>query len=107
MIRLAHNFNKTIRLCVASLFEDQQPRTFKLVRTEEFDLWLESEELAKTLEPQEGTRPPQAIAAAFFPFSHIAYVLAATCPMPVAPMPQISVEPKEPQRHHTDERSSI
>jgi hypothetical protein len=105
MIRLAHYFNKTILVCIPSVFEDEQPRPFKLIGIEDFGLWLESEELTRTLQSGESTQSSQVPVAAFFPFSHIAYAMAETHSISLAPKPVASTESKEPQRHH-DERPS-
>lgn len=110
MIRLAHFFNKTILVCIPSLFEDQQLRPFKLVGIEEAGLWLESEELAKILQPPEGTKSLQRVAAVFFPFSHIAYATAEAPPLafalPLAPPAEHKeprpVEHKEQRHVHTN-----
>ena len=102
MIRLAHYFNKTILVCIPSLFEDQQPRTVKLVGIEESGLWLKSGELAELFQSPEGTVSVHGAVAAFFPFSHIAYVMPEVHPQALVVRPVIGVETRKPQRRQLE-----
>lgn len=85
MIRLSQYFNKTLLVCIPFLFEDRQPRRFKLVGLEESGLWLESEELADPLQYPEEAKSPEKTVAAFVPFSHIAFVMPEVHPLTLLP----------------------
>lgn len=107
MIRLANFFNKTLLVCIPSIFEDQQPRPFKLVGIEEQGLWLESPELAETLQCHERIRSPDGAMAVFFPFSHIAYVMPEAHPLALVPRPPMHVEKRESKSTHSDESPKV
>lgn len=75
MINLITYLNKTILVCIPSVFEDGQPRPFKLIGIELFGLWLESEELAQRLQPQRREDSSAANYAVLFPFAQISYIV--------------------------------
>jgi hypothetical protein len=74
MNSLGNYLNQNILVCLPALFEDRQPRAFKLVGVELFGLWLESEELSRRFLTAD-QRSVAATLAVLFPFSQIAYVL--------------------------------
>ena len=104
MIRLAHYFNRNILVCIPSVFEDGQPRSCKLAGIEESGLWLESDELSKTLQRLGTEQPSQGVAAFFVPFSHIAYAVGEADTFAPAPQPPPTsvVQEKEPSVVHAD-----
>jgi hypothetical protein len=99
MFRLAHYFNKNIHVCIPSLFDDQQARSFKLVGIEESGLWLESAELAVILASPDKKRPSPGTASAFFPFSHIAWVMPELGMVSSTPPPVSSIQTHEVPAH--------
>jgi len=100
-LSLHHYFNKAVLVCIRSLFDDQRPRSYKLVGIGDTGVWLESAELAEAIEAPERTRSAQGTVAAFFPYSHIAYILPETPSAPLAPLPATLVKrPEVKPREH-------
>jgi hypothetical protein len=78
MIKLAQFFNRTILVCIPSLYDDGQPRPYTLVGIEPEGLWLESEEFVSRLLPPDNEQSSLRTLAAFIPFAQILYVLDGT-----------------------------
>ena len=96
--KLAQFFNKTILVCIPSLYDDKQPRPFTLVGIETCGLWLESEDLASTLLSSDKRRPPPTTLAAFVPFAQIAYVPDGTHSLTPAQKAAVLAQQKELSR---------
>lgn len=97
-MKLAQYFNKTILVCIPSLYDDGQPRPYKLVGIEPEGLWLESEELVSRLLPANTKHSPPETLRAFIPFAQISYILEATYAVAPAPSPVVSEVPEEAPR---------
>jgi hypothetical protein len=103
--KLAHFLNKTILLCIPSLYDDKQPRPYTLVGIEPCGVWLESEDLASTLLTSEKRRPPPTTLAAFVPFAQIAYVLDGTHILTPAQKASVLAQQKELSRQRGEEET--
>jgi hypothetical protein len=75
---LARYLNKTVLVSIPALFDDGLCRPYTLVGAELTGLWLQSEELADRLLPDESAEFKNLAPVVFVPFSHIAGVLVAT-----------------------------
>jgi hypothetical protein len=96
--KLVQFFNKTILVCIPSLYDDKQPRPFTLVGIEPCGLWLESEDLASTLLSSDEKRSAPTTLAAFVPFAQIAYVLDGTHILTPAQKAAVLAQQKELSR---------
>jgi hypothetical protein len=76
MSKLAHSINRSVIVAVPTFFGDDSPRRCKLVDIEPSGLWLGGEEVSERLAKFEGRGPSDsALAAVFFPFAQIGYLL--------------------------------
>lgn len=79
--------NKTILVSIPTLFQDGKCRPFKLLSTDLNGLWLESDELAMRLLPDQFQHYASAEPVVFVPFAQIAGVLVATSTAAIQPSP--------------------
>ena len=91
---VARYLNRTIFVSIPTLFEDGACRPFKLLGAELNGLWLQSDELARRLLPNDKQDFASLAPAVFVPFAQIAGVLVVTG------MPQQSSQdkPSRPRR---------
>jgi hypothetical protein len=92
-ITLSQFLNRTVLVCIPLLHDDKRPRPYTLVGIEVSGVWLESEDLTKSLRPSGKREPPPMIKAAFIPFTQIAHILDGTyIPTPAQKAAAIAVE---------------
>jgi hypothetical protein len=91
---VARYLNRTVFVSIPTLFEDGACRPFKLLGAELNGLWLQSDELARRLLPDDRQDFASLAPAVFVPFAQIAGVLVVTG------MPQQSPQdkPSRPRR---------
>jgi hypothetical protein len=80
-------FNKTILVSIPHLFPDERCRALTLLGAEATGLWLQSDELAKKLLPEDRQIYASAGPVVFVPFAQIAGVLVVTSVPTTQPLP--------------------
>ena len=75
---LARYVNKTIYVSIPVLFEDCVCRPYRLLAADLIGLWLQSEDLARRLTPDDAGHLASMQAIVFVPFAQIAGVLIPT-----------------------------
>jgi hypothetical protein len=76
--RINQYLNKTILVSIPHLFHDERCRALTLLGAEPTGLWLQSDELAKKLLPEDRQIYASAGPVVFVPFAQIAGVLVVT-----------------------------
>jgi hypothetical protein len=87
MNNISQYLNKTIMVSIPALFEDGKCRPFKLLSVDVVGLWLESDELAMRLLPEQFQLYASTEPVVFVPFAQIAGVLVATSTAAIQPSP--------------------
>lgn len=77
-INFKRYLNTTIMVSMPALFPDAKARPFKLIGVELPGVWLQSDELADLLLPEEFQQYAAAGPLVFVPFAHIAGILVPT-----------------------------
>jgi len=86
-LRINQYLNKTILVSVPHLFGDERCRPLRLLGAEVSGLWLQSDELAKKLLPEDRQIYASAGPVVFVPFAQIAGVLVVTSAPTTQPVP--------------------
>jgi len=72
---LSSSLNKTVLVCIPSLFADIEARPCRIVAAEAFGLWLISRELSERLLADGKHDKDAAVQAIFVPFAQIAAIV--------------------------------
>jgi hypothetical protein len=78
---LGHHVNKPVLVSIPSIFPDGEPQACTLIGIEPAGLWLESEELTRTLFPDTESEKVRKV---FVPFAQIGYLVEGTTEPPVS-----------------------
>ena len=95
---LGHHVNKLVLVSIPSIFADSEPHICKLVGIEPSGLWLESEDLTRTIFPNTESGPVKNV---FIPFAQIAYLVedTTTRPVPTPSHKSTATIPSGPRRN--------
>lgn len=87
--KLFHHLNRAVYVSIPSLFDDGNPRRYRLVAIDDAGLWLENEELLERLVRTDARHAARERLVAFVPYAQITclFELPEAEPPPQRPPP--------------------